>query len=68
MNRLETELSMTPEVAEMPAEMRELSMQRSERYSQGCEVEATNVTAGEESFHEKSAVTLATVLDRPNML
>lgn len=67
-SRLETELSMTPEVAERPAEMRELSTWICERYSQRCEDEATNVTAGEESFHEKSAVTLATVLDRPNML
>jgi RNA-directed DNA polymerase len=65
---LEAELSMTTGVAESTAERQRLTAQGRERYSREQAAEATNVTAGEETFHEKPEDLLAKVLDRPNML
>jgi RNA-directed DNA polymerase len=64
---LEAELSMTTGGAELSAERQTLTAEERERSLREQVDEATNVTAGEDHFHEKPEDLLATVLERPNM-
>ena len=66
-NRLEAELSMTIEVAEIPDEMQVLTAEKCEQYSREQATEATSVTARKDHFHEESIDLLSVVLERSNM-
>ena len=61
-NRLEAELSMTIEVAEIPDEMQVLTAEKCEQYSREQATEATSVTARKDHFHEESIDLLSVVL------